>query len=82
MISVIITGHGEFATGLLSALQLVAGEQGQVKAVVDDESRACSGRHRPDCLGDDEELTRRSALVPELDHVGSACERSAGAVKV
>ncbi|MGL5269452.1 MAG: PTS galactosamine/N-acetylgalactosamine transporter subunit IIA [Selenomonadaceae bacterium] len=33
MISVIITGHGEFATGLLSALQLVAGEQSRVTAV-------------------------------------------------
>ncbi len=33
MISVIITGHGKFATGLKSSLELIIGEQPQLKAV-------------------------------------------------
>lgn len=33
MIGLIVTGHGNFATGLLSALDLIAGKQEKLKAV-------------------------------------------------
>lgn len=33
MVGIIVTGHGNFATGLLSSLKLIAGEQKEVVAV-------------------------------------------------
>lgn len=77
MIGILITGHGDFAKGLLSSLNMIAGEQEQIHAISFDENENLEGYQAKVTEAIDTLLVETKGVVVCADLLGGTPFRTA-----